>query len=293
MTDRRSALGYAFVAAAATLWGCWALFLRPSGADGRLAAMVLMLVMSLPAPLVGFRPRGEPGDRRIALLAMVGLGVADAINAVLYFAAVQRGPVAVAVLTHYLAPILVALAGPRLLKERPSARALMAAAISLGGLGLVLGWPDERFPLMTALLGGGSAAFYAATVLLGKLAGRAYSPIQVTALHAPISAVVLFAMFGTSALPSAFGPSLAWSVAGAAICGLGAATLFFTGLARVRAQSASALTYLEPVTASLVGAVFFGEGLAPVALVGIAAVLGAGLWVAAEPAGVGALEPAP
>ena len=54
-------------------------------------------------------------------------GLFDAANAALFFGAVQRGPVAVAVLTHYLAPLLIALAAPWLLRERRSTRALLGA----------------------------------------------------------------------------------------------------------------------------------------------------------------------
>jgi drug/metabolite transporter (DMT)-like permease len=202
----------------------------------------------------------------------------------MFFGALQRGPVAVAVLTHYLAPIIVALSAAPLLKETPSRRALPAAGVSLLGLVLVLGWPGEGFPWMTAVLGGGSAVFYAASVLTGRVAGRSYTPLQVTALHAPISVGVLLVLFGASALPAALEPRLGWAVAGAVVCGLGAATLFYSGLVRVGAQGASALTYLEPLTASVAGALAFGEGLKPAAAVGIAVVLGAGVWVATEPA---------
>jgi len=48
----------------------------------------------------------------------------------------------------------------------------------------------------------------------------------------------------------------------------------------VPASAAAALTYLEPVTAALVGWVLFGERLGPAGLVGGALVLAAGVWVA-------------
>ena len=108
------------VVAAAALWGCWSLFLRPSGLSGPQCALVAMAAMSLPAPLLlGQWARADGRARR----ALAVLGLADTGNLVLYFAAVQRGPVSVAVLTHYLAPLGVALAAPWVLGERRSVRA--------------------------------------------------------------------------------------------------------------------------------------------------------------------------
>jgi drug/metabolite transporter (DMT)-like permease len=74
-----------------------------------------------------------------------------------------------------------------------------------------------------------------------------------------------------------------WVVVGGLFSGLLGNILFNTGLRRIPTTAASALTYLEPLTASLLGWVFFQEALGPWALVGAALVLGVGVWVAAEP----------
>ncbi len=269
-------LGLALTAAAAALWGCWALFLRPAGLDGTQSAVLVLAMMSLPAPFA-FR-RAALRDRG-ATLALLGLAAADVGNMGLYFAALQRGPLAVAVLTHYLAPLAVALLAPALFREPRSPRALAAAPLSLLGLALLVWRPAEGFPLETALLGGGSAVFYAAIVLCAKRAGRSYGPTALTALHAPLTALALLALYGRAALPPAPGPALV-VMAGGLLCGLAASVLFYAGLRRVPAEVAGALTYLEPLTASLLGAALYGERLGAAGLAGAALVLGSGVWVA-------------
>lgn len=275
----RPHLGAALVAAAAALWGCWALFLRPSGLTGLQSSVVVLAVMAAPGPIVV--RRAALADRG-ATWALVLLALADAGNMALYFAALQRGPIAVAVLTHYLAPVLVALVAPAVAGDSRSRRAELAAPVSLAGLALLVWRPAVGFPMATAALGAGSALFYAVIVLAAKRAGRAYSPIAVTALHAPVSALVLLALFGRAAIPDASGAAPV--AVGGAISGVLASVLFYSGLARVRAAVAGALTYIEPLAAAAVAWIAFGEALDPPAIAGAFVVLACGVWVALEPA---------
>ncbi len=269
------------VAAAAVLWGGWSLVLRPSGLAAPQSSLVVLLVLALPAPFVLRRARLRD---RGAAMALVLLGLADAGNVVLYFAAIHRGPIAVAVLTHYLAPVLVALTAPWLGEPR-SPRALWAAPFSLLGLGLLVWRPGEETPAVTAALGAGSAVFYAAVVFAARRAGRSWPPVAVTALHAVISAAVLLLLFGREALPPA-GPAALRVAAGALVCGIAASLLFYGGLSRVASSVAGALTYLEPLSAAGVGALAFGERLGGSALWGAALIVACGVWVAFEPPAV-------
>lgn len=271
---------FALVAAGAILWGCWSFFLRPAGLSGEQNAFLALLVMSLPAPFL--LRRSALQDRR-ATAAVVIVGLADAGNTALFFAAVQRGPLAVAVLTHYLAPLLLALVVPWVLKERRSPRALVGIPVTLVGLALLIGAPQGGVSGMTALLGAGSALFFATITLGSKVATRAYSPLAVTALHAPISVAALLLVFGGSALPPALDANVLRVLAGGVLCGVVGTSLFNAGLSRVPTAAAGALTYLEPLTASLLGWALFHEALGPWGLAGGLLVLCTGAWVAAEP----------
>jgi drug/metabolite transporter (DMT)-like permease len=270
---------FAMVAAGATLWGCWPFFLRHGGLSGPQNALLALLTMALPAP---FLLRRESLKDRRATLALGVMGVADAINVALYFAAVERGPVAVAVLTHYLAPLLVALSAPWVTRERRSVRSLLGIPITLTGLALLVWRPGQGFSGWTALLGGASAFFFAAAVFGAKQAARAWSPLAVTSVHSAISVATLLLLFGRSALPPVAPPAL-WIIGGGVLCGLLANILFNKGLRQIPTASASALTYLEPLTASLVGWLLLQEPLGPWGLLGGALVLAVGVWVATEP----------
>lgn len=269
--------GVVLVAAAATLWGAWALVLRPAGLPPLQFAFTVLAVMAAPLP---FCLRAEPWRDRGAVAALVLLGAAEAANVVLYFAAIARGPVAVAVLTHYLTPLLVTLVSPWVTGERASPRALVASAVSLGGLALLVWQPGTGAPLLTAGLGAGSALFYVVIVFAARRAGRSFRPIEVTAWHAAISVALLLPL-GREVLPPP-GAGTALVVGGALVCGVGGALLFYRGLVLVPAHVAGALTYLEPLTAALVGWLAFGEVIGPAGLVGAALVLASGVAVALE-----------
>ncbi|WP_205519975.1 DMT family transporter [Pyxidicoccus caerfyrddinensis] len=270
---------FAMVAAGAILWGCWALFLRPAGLSGPQNGLLVLAAMSLPAP---FLLRREALRDRRATVGLVIIGLADAANVACFFAAMRNGPVSVAVLTHYLAPLLLALSAPWVLRERPSTRALIGVPVTLFGLALLIIQPGTAFSGLTAALGAASAIFYAIIVLGSKEAARAYSPLAVTSLHAPISVVALLLYFGAEALPPALDGAALRVLVGGAVCGLGGNILFNAGLRRVPTAAAGALTYLEPLTASVVGQVFFAESLTPAGMVGGVLVLVTGAWVAAE-----------
>ncbi len=269
-----------FVAAAALVWGLWPLFLTHSGMTGRQSGLIAFAVMSLPAPFVLSRAAWANRPARWALAAV---GVLDAGNVLFYFTALHRGPVVVAVVTHYLAPLFVALAAPWILKEPRSRRAIVASPVILLGLTLVVGLETRAGAWVTAAAGAASAVCYAGLVLAAKRASVAWSPVAITAVRSPLSAAVVLVVAGSAALPERLDAGFAVMIAGAAVCGLGGALLFNRGLRTVPAHLAGVLTYLEPVFAALLGVLFLNQSLGLAAAVGAALMLGAGAWVAAEP----------
>lgn len=274
------ATGILCIATAAVLWGTWPLYARADGPAPAVVAFLTMLVMSVPAPFV-FRRR-DFGDRG-AVIALFVVGLADAANVALYFPAIARGPTVVAVLTHYLAPTLVALAAPYALNEARSRRVLPASGLILGGLALVLGGGGHRDGwLGTALLGGGSAIFYALNVLCSRRASRTFSPLAVTTLHAVVSAVALLLFYGRAALPSAVDGTTAFVLLGALLNGLIGALLFNVALTRLTAQVVGVVTYLEPLTAALLGAAVLGQPFTVWSALGGVVVIVAGAWAASE-----------
>ncbi len=220
---------------------------------------------------------------------LVWVGIADAMNVVLLFAAYQKTTVAVAVLTHYLTPILVALSAPLVLGERTGVRTLGAAAVSFAGLVLLLApWSAANGGAGAwtgAACGAGSAFFYASNVLVNKRLAPTFSASELMFYHGLVATPLL----------ALFVPRDAWSAAPAAasVVALGAvgpgalAGIVFTwGLRRVQASHASTLTLLEPLVAMVLAAFVYHESLGTAGAAGAALIL-AGAAIVVSGAGAG------
>lgn len=269
-------LGALAVAVAACTWGFWGLAIRQSGQSGlHVPCIVLASVALLGIPLL---PRRLPPDRA-CWLALAATGVTDAANTYLYFESLARGPQPVAVLSHYLAPILVAALTPLLLHTRAPRVTWLALPVSLVGLGLLLG--PEALSLgrasTTAALGAASAVFYALQVLIQKKFAGRMTPGELLVWHAGFAALFLLPMALRETMPPLSGAL--WLVGGGFVGGCFAGTLFLWGLSHVSAATAGVLTYVEPLVGVSVGVTLLGETMSNAAPLGAALILVSGLAV--------------
>jgi drug/metabolite transporter (DMT)-like permease len=213
---------------------------------------------------------------------LFGNTVSDALNVITFFAALTYTTVAIGVITHYLAPIFIALAAPRV--DRTYTRgARPAAAVALGGLVLVLEpWRGAGDGVaIGALLGAASAVAYAANVFIVRRLAERIGPARVMSYHSALAAVVMFPL-AASGLATVTGSDLGLLAAGSATIGALSGVLFVTGLGRIGAARAAVLTFAEPLVAVLVGVLVWHEPLRPLAVLGGALVLLAGIHVARQ-----------
>lgn len=278
--------GLLMVVLAAASWGTWSVFLRPTGLPATVTSPIIFAVMglvSLPAAL-----RLPPARWDRATLALLVANAAfDALNVLAFFGAMSTTTVAIAVLTHYLAPILVALLAPRF--DRVETRgAALAALVAIAGLAIVLEpWRGAATGAVRgAILGACSAVCYAGNVFCVRRLAVRIGAARAMAYHSLIAAVAL-APLAVSAVAtdvvSLTAGDLALLVAGAATIGAGSGVVFALGLVRVGSARAAILTFAEPLVAVAIGALVWHEPLPPLALLGAALVLGAGIYVAANP----------
>lgn len=292
------------VAAAASLWGMWSLCFRnaeriaTSPLSGATESLVVFASMGLMLAPFAWRTRGHNRSRRAWTLLML-LGVVDGFNVLCFFSALQHTTVALAVLTHYLAPLIVALSAPLVVGERWRARTFMALAISLAGLVLLLQpWTmrDGSVSLVGPLLGATSAFFFAGTVLIAKLLGNEakenadpnarFSIYELGALPKLPACVVLAVAAVAQGGPSALTvdvPVFGLILAGTVAFGTVPLVMFYVGLARTPVSQASVLTLCEPLVAVVVGVVAWREVPGALALVGGALVVGGAGVIALAP----------
>ena len=111
--------------------------------------------------------------RAMAQLAVLGV-VGAALIQWLYFVAIDRLPVGIAILLEFTGPVLVAVFARVVLHERVRGVVWLALVLSLGGLALVAQvWHDVRLDSVGVAAALGGAVCLATFLLLGRHAGDA------------------------------------------------------------------------------------------------------------------------
>ena len=248
------------------------------------------------------RPTLLAPGRRLPALAV--LGVVQGAHWLLFFEAVKHGSVALAVLTFYAAPLVLAVVAPLVLPERWSGVVLGAAAVGAAGVVLIALDADRSGGSPWAVAAGlGSAATYAALVILSKRLLLADTPpLTVAFWDCLVGALVVAPVLLVAGriLPADTGEWAAVLALGILLTGV-STLVYVTLLRHVSAQSAGVLTFLEPVAGVLLAWALVSEEPGATTLVGGALVLAAGLAVvlldpaetriADAPGGIGSAQP--
>ena len=285
--------GTLYVSIAATAWGTGgaaaAILYDTSGLGPvavsfwRFAGGVLLLAtVHLLTRRSATSTTGGPARARWQRFMITGAGLA--VYQTAYFAAVEYAGLAVAtVVTLGSGPVLIALGARLFMGERLGRVATATVAMALAGLVLLVAGGSVT-TAAAPLLGLGyallSALGYAAVTLLTRQLGRRGDggDPRVTALGGFAVGMVLLSPLAVveGLLPTSghLGQELALLAYLGAVPTALAYSLFFAGLAVVRATTASVIALVEPVTAAIVAMVLLGERLTVTATIGAIVLLG-------------------
>jgi drug/metabolite transporter (DMT)-like permease len=294
--------GYVLAVAAAALWGLngsMARFLLDDGMPAvRMAelravvtmAVLLVVLLVVDRPALRIRRRDLP---RFAFLGIAGL----ALNNALYFVAIERLDIGVALVIQYLAPFWV-LIWLRVAHRRRLPQGIWAAAgVSLVGCVLVVQAYDpgslDGLGLLAAL---GAGLAYATYLFTSERAGHDYGP-STTLVYGFAFASLFWAVVAPLwSFPLHFLAGADNAALGAYVAVLGTLVPFVCIVGAVREVPASRVAVvatLEPVLAAAFAWPIHGQHLAAIQLLGGAIVVGAVIWVQRQaPAGEAEMAPA-
>ncbi|WP_164669203.1 DMT family transporter [Virgibacillus doumboii] len=196
------------------------------------------------------------------------------------FTAIELATIPVATALLYTAPAFVTVLSFLFFKEPLTKSKIVALFITLAGTALVVGLIPlnlETFKLAAILFGLGSGIGYALYSIFSKFALKKYTSLSITTYTFIVAAVsllpffpykekftllldpaVLFYAFGLGFLPTAF-----------------AYIIYTYGLNKTEASTASILTTIEPVVATLIGIYIFHEAFSITQMLGMACIIGA------------------
>ncbi len=243
-----------------------------AGLRALIGALVMAVVMIL----------RKKGIHRQAILNNLGWlllsGICLSANWILLFTSYDyTGSVAVSTVCYYMAPVILMLLSPLVLREKLTGLRLVCVLLSVTGIVLLSGLtPDTKGQLTGILLALGAAALYAAVVLINKVMKR--MPAQETTFcQLLVAAVVtlpyaLFVQHDTLVLTaSSLVPML---ILGVVHTGL-AYMLFFGAAGKLPAQSTALLSYLDPLLAVVLSAVILHQTMNTPQMIGAGLILGA------------------
>ena len=238
-----------------------------------LTGAVLLLAA---ARLVEGAIRPAPGEAWRCL----ALGACMALFQATYFTAVTRVGIAVTALVAICsAPIMIAALAAVLLGERPTPRLALALVLGVAGTGLLVAAPAAGMtaprPLSGVILALGAGLAYALYVVLAKGAVARMAPLPLAALTFAVAAALTAPALATPGAGRQLALGWPWLLYLGAVTTAGAYALYTAGLRHVPASAAGVASLLEPLTATLLGVILFGERLGVAGWAGAVLLLGA------------------
>lgn len=210
-------------------------------------------------------------------------GALIGLNWVLLFESYRYTSVAVATLCYYMAPIFVMLASPILLKEKLTVKKLLCAAVALLGMVFVSGVLDGGISgtseLRGILFGLGAAVLYATVILMNQKLGEV-GTYDKTMIQLGAAALVLIPYllltedFSNITLTPLIGIMLL--IVGVVHTGI-AYALYFGSMNHLKAQTVALFSYIDPIVAIILSALFLKEPMTLSGGIGAVLVLGATL----------------
>lgn len=216
------------------------------------------------------------------LKMLIFSGIALGVNWILLFEAYRYTTVATATLCYYLAPIFVIMVSPVLLKERLRMKQMICVAFALMGMVFVSGVLETGIPALSeakgVLYGLGAAVFYATVILMNKKITE-ISAYDKTIMQLGTAAVVLLPyILLTEPLGELMALLTPFSVGMLLFVGIVhtgiAYVLYFGSMKDLNAHTIAIFSYVDPIVAILLSALFLKEAMGLHGVIGAVLVLG-------------------
>jgi drug/metabolite transporter (DMT)-like permease len=203
------------------------------------------------------------------------------LNWVLLFESYRYTSVAVATLCYYMAPIFVMIVSPFLLKEKLTVKKVLCVIVALIGMvfvsGVIDGGIKDVSELKGILFGLGAAALYASVVMMNQKLGKVPT-YDKTIIQLGAAAVVLipyiFLVEDLSAIAVTPLILIMLLIVGVVHTGI-AYALYFGSMNGLKAQTVELFSYIDPIVAIILSAMFLKEPMTIYSGIGAVLVLGA------------------
>ncbi len=279
-------LAVLLVITAGTLWGCIGYFVRALQSQGLSSMQIVSIRMVISAVL--FTLFALVFNRKLFIIKLkdlwcfLGSGVLSvATFSFCYFKAIEYSSLSQASILLYTAPIFVMIFSIILFKEKLTVIKAMSLILAFMGCLFVTGvfTQDAVFNVVAVLFGLGSGICYALYSIFSRFAlDRKYSPLTITLytfIFAGIASLFLVDVKPVVAVMTKSTGDVLFCVLFAVLSCVLPYVTYTLGLKYIKPTTASIVASIEPVVATITGAVVFHEPVEfPFGYIGIALVVG-------------------
>jgi drug/metabolite transporter (DMT)-like permease len=249
--------GFIFIILAMAIFGFYGIFVRFLNLSSQLILFFNSFFVAI-ILFFAFLKQKEKFSLKQHRLIILFLGMTFVANNFCYFKAFQLTTIANAILTHYTAPIFVAILAPLFLREKLEKITLISLIISFFGLFLIASEGLSLSPanFLGILFGTASGLAYAFSIIIYKYLLRDLSVYTLIFYQSLMGSIIL-----TPFVLPQISTSLPWFylLSFALLFGIFATFLHFQGIKRIKAQQAGILGYTEPVFGTIYAFIFFAE----------------------------------
>lgn len=266
------------------IWGSVGIFVKNIDLPSMETVFLRATIASIFLVLYGFILRNKnkakkefefTGDKtqKKNIYFLIGSGVAMSFNWILLFQAYRFTTISNATLSYYLAPVFVILLSPFILKEAFTKSKFFAVMGALIGLFLILYSQPTTYNSSYNHVKGISygliaAMFYASVVLLSKYI-KDLSGYQMTLIQISTAALVLLPFILYRNKLHIHSPKTLLFILIVGIVHTGIPYLmYFSAIKDLKAQNVAIVSYIDPISAVIFGAIFFQETMTMLQVLG-------------------------
>ncbi len=277
--------GYGEIITAAALWGTAGILVKMISGMTPLSIIFYRVTLAFIIFMVFFSLSGNLNKLRLKdkKLYLVLFSVLQITTMLTFFISIMEASVPIAVLLLYTAPLYVTAFSPLLLKERSAGKGWLALCLSIAGVILIIdpGKLDISLKLTGIIAGMLSGISYAFQIMTSKYISKSYSGYS-QAFWSFMIAMLLLLPAAAVPLDIVLG-NIVYLILLAIFPTILAISLYFNGLNKVRASSASILGLIEPVSAVILSFLILHERISIPIMMGGALILAGAALVTREP----------
>lgn len=276
MSSENNRVGYLQIILAMVIWGSVGIVARFIPYSSKIIVFYRVLFAFIALTMYIFANGNFRMDLKNKKMVTIGAGVFLALNWLFFFRAVKTTTIANATISYYTSPIILNVLAVMVLKEKLLKKTVISLIIAFTGLLFIIsnGGQETVVNNKLGIIYGLIAAFFYALFAITNKKISGLSSLKTTFIQSGVAALSFIPFVMPITIPD-IKSLILLLIMGVFHTAL-ALILYVSGLKKIKAQSVGVLSYVDPLSAVILAAIFLGEIPSLLTLVGAILILGSG-----------------